>query len=520
MSKKNVKKELGRMREMMTYGLSEGKKNTPFSDVEYSRVGADGKLYGIVREGTKYYIKSAPQNVKPIKENFDYIGGFVNRKNNEYTSYANALKQFDLKMASLKEANAAGKKIMVESWNPDKRQQLTVESTNQMKREIARERQIMYNVTRINENKKQECGRCGDPFCEDGEVCLGKDCKDMDIEKTRDNIGNNPDKNGRRKGYPNKDANKDWTKVGDLPKDMFEGRSDSEVLGWNDDYDYIDDSHGTEIGDDDPFTEPRFTNRKRMRNGVVGEGKGKGKALHRQFWNQDEPTPGTNDRGDDDPFTKRVNEAIADMDADIDNGGNADGGLINKIDDMEQTLKNIADVLGVESNDMGDMGGGMPPMGDNMPPMGGGMPPMGGGMPPMGGGMPPMGGGMSPMGGGMPPMGNPDMMGNANGGDFNDSDLYNPTNEGRVYESRDFRRMLNEDRLDYFGKHPAYQKRVMSLPNTRHNEFPGYYDMNDESVYSEEPYGEQIGDGAPFLVDPDELENAIAESIIRNLKKK
>ena len=117
-------------------------------------------------------------------------------------------------------------------------------------------------------------------------------------------------------------------------------------------------------------------------------------------------------------------------------------------------------------------------------------------------------------------MGNPGMMGNANGDDFNDSDLYNQTNEGRVYESRDFRRMLNEDRLDYFGKHPAWQKRVMSLPSTRYNEFPGYYDMNDESVYSEQPYGEQIGDGAPFLVDPDELENAIAESIIRNLKKK
>ena len=238
MSKKNVKKELGRIKEMMSYGLSEGKKNTPFSDVEYSRVGADGKLYGIVREGTKYYIKSAPQNVKPIKENFDYIGGFVNRKNNEYSSYANALKQFDLKMASLKEANAAGKKIMVESWNPDKRRQLTVESTNQMKREIARERQIMYNVGRINENKKQECGCCGDPFCKDGEVCR---CDDMNIDKMRDNIGRNEYKDGVRKGHGFK-KDKAWKKA-DLPDDMFEGRSDSEVLGWNDDYDYIDDSH-------------------------------------------------------------------------------------------------------------------------------------------------------------------------------------------------------------------------------------------------------------------------------------
>ena len=504
MSKKNVKEELGRMKEIMTYVLSEGKKNTPFSDVEYSRVGADGKLYGIIREGTKYYIKSAPQNAKPIKENFNYIGGFVNRKNNEYTSYANALKQFDLKMASLKEANAAGKKIMVESWNPDKKRQLTVESTNQMKREIARERQIMYNVGRINENKKQECGCCGDPFCKDGEVC---GCDDMDIDKTSDNIGRNEYKNGVRKGHGFK-KDKAWKKA-DLPKDMFEGRSDDEVLGWNDDYDYIDDSHGTEIGAKDPFTEPRFTNRKRMRNGVVGEGKGK--ALHKQSWNQDDPTPGTNDIGDGDPFEEHVNEAITGMDANVD----SEGGLLGKINDMDQTLKNIADVLGIPDE------GGVPPMDGGMPPVDGGMPQgVDGGMPPMDGGAP-MGGGMPPMGGGMP-MGDPNMMGNANGGDFNDSDLYSQqqANEGRVYESRDFRRMMNEDRLDYFGKHPAYQKRVMSLPSARHNEFPGYYDMNDESAYSEMPYGEQIGDGAPFLVDPDELENAIAESIIRNLKKK
>lgn len=537
--RKNVNRELGRIREMMTYGLNEGKKNTPFSDVEYSRVGADGKLYGIVREGTKYYIKSADASKQPVKENFEYIGGFMNRKNNEYSSYANALKNFDLKMSSLKEANSPDKKIVVESWNPDKRQQLTVEATNEMKREIRRERQIMRNASRIDENKSQECDCCGDPFCKSGEKC---GASDMDIEKCQDNIGKNPDKNGRRKGYPMKSP-KGFKKAG-IPSGVFgEGRSDGEVLGWNDDYDYIDDSHGTEIGDDAPFTKKRFTNRVRMDNGVVGEGK----AMHREFWNQNSPKPGTNGRGrgvqsTDDPFNKSangsmteegwddedyMNEAIEGVDASVD-GGAPQGGLMGRIANMEDTLNNIANVLGAdvsaEDGDMGaegmDMGGGMmPPMGGpemGGQEMGGGMPPMGGQE--MGGAMPPMGG--QEMGGGMPPMGGQEM-GGAQQPNFNDGNLYpQQANESRVYESRDFRRMMNEDRLDYFGKHPAYQKKVMTYPTFNHQEFPGYHDWNDESLHSESPYGEQIGDGAPFMVDPDELENAIAESIIRNLKKK
>ena len=81
----------------------------------------------------------------------------------------------------------------------------------------------------------------------------------------------------------------------------------------------------------------------------------------------------------------------------------------------------------------------------------------------------------------------------------------------QIFESRAFRRAVKEDRLNDFGKHPAYQKRVMNLPPNNMQEFPGYYDMNDDSVDNDSPYGEKIGDGAPFSVDPDELEDAIVE---------
>ena len=90
-----------------------------------------------------------------------------------------------------------------------------------------------------------------------------------------------------------------------------------------------------------------------------------------------------------------------------------------------------------------------------------------------------------------------------------------------VYESVNYRKlMMNEDKLDMFGKHPAYQKEPMELPSNKHQEMPDYYDMNDESVENEQPYGQQIGDSAPFEIDPKAIENAIAESIKRILGNK
>jgi hypothetical protein len=95
-------------------------------------------------------------------------------------------------------------------------------------------------------------------------------------------------------------------------------------------------------------------------------------------------------------------------------------------------------------------------------------------------------------------------------------------NEGGMTPFKDAGRVPqgNMNKLDDFGKHPAYQKVVMSLPPKDLQEFPDYYDMNDESVRNDSPYGEKIGDGAPFDIDPESIDNAIAESIKRTLKKK
>ena len=72
-NKVNNDAQLQRMKALMNYGINESKQPA-YSSVEYSKVAADGKLYGIVREGTNYFIKVA-KNAKGglVTENFDYI---------------------------------------------------------------------------------------------------------------------------------------------------------------------------------------------------------------------------------------------------------------------------------------------------------------------------------------------------------------------------------------------------------------------------------------------------------------
>lgn len=166
----------------MTYGMvseSENKKGS----FEYHRVASDGKAYGIFKECSKYYIKTAPGDKETIAEAYDYIGGWNNRKDYEYDSYANAQKQFDLKMMSINEAcNVSGNATTLD---PSKKQEFIVEGTDKMKQEIARQRQIFSNVNtimtegsyigvgdpeRVSGNNDED-----KPYTEKGEAKLDKD---------------------------------------------------------------------------------------------------------------------------------------------------------------------------------------------------------------------------------------------------------------------------------------------------------------------------------------------------------
>jgi hypothetical protein len=96
------KEAINRMLELMGKApINEGSKN---SVVELTKVGPDGKVYGIVRENHEYYIKIANKADNLVVESFDYIGGLSNKKNEAYSSYSKAIKQLNLKFMSLNES--------------------------------------------------------------------------------------------------------------------------------------------------------------------------------------------------------------------------------------------------------------------------------------------------------------------------------------------------------------------------------------------------------------------------------
>ena len=96
------KEAINRMLELMGKApINEGSKN---SVVELTKVGPDGKVYGIVRENHEYYIKIANTVDNLVVESFDYIGGLSNKKNEAYSSYSKAIKQLNLKFMSLNES--------------------------------------------------------------------------------------------------------------------------------------------------------------------------------------------------------------------------------------------------------------------------------------------------------------------------------------------------------------------------------------------------------------------------------
>lgn len=562
----NVNSQLIRMRNLMKYGIDENKK-TPYTGVEYEKENG-GKLYGIVREGTKYYIKVSPNKKGKLAENYEYIGGFRNRKDNEYTSFAEAQKQFDLKMMSINEANAPEKKIMVESWNPDKQEELTVESTDRMKREISRERQIMLNATRINEKKSQNLAPISETCKENCESeCDGYDFKDAE----------NPKDSFRKKKHEEGDAKKanpDYkdAKIEEASEPLAWHSTGKDAAGNIADT-YMDKSHGTEIGDSAPFNDANgkdiddkegTSTTGEMNNGVV---EGKSMAMDNGD-NQNNPAVGVGKIGDTAPFDaedgRQIDEDIDDINADADveddatpdaEGGadddfadDADLGDEGDFDGDDEGLDDddVADDEGLDDEsdfdddedddvdpDLHDLQNQISDLNDKLDAV------------------------LNAVGGDEPTV---------DSSEYEDDDLYDdddeePIEDGmafesrrrngvQVYESRAYRQMMinearrnrarrineedgmkpfsdagrvprgNMNKLNDFGKHPAYQKKVMNLPRTSMQEFPGYYDMNDDSVYNENPYGEKIGSGAPFEVDPEEIENTIAESIMRHLGKK
>lgn len=110
------KQVLNRMRELMGESVDNSMSKT---SLVLTKKGPDGKVYGIVKENQEYYIKlvKSTKSSGLISEDFSYIGGLRNKKNESYPSYAKAIKHLNLRFLSLSESYGGPKINVFENDN-------------------------------------------------------------------------------------------------------------------------------------------------------------------------------------------------------------------------------------------------------------------------------------------------------------------------------------------------------------------------------------------------------------------
>lgn len=454
--------ELDRMKSLINYGKVEESTQSGaiIPRVEYSQKAADGKTYGIIRECNKFYIKVAPKkDTEVLAEDFDYIGGINNRRENEYATYAKASKQFDLKMMSINEAHAV--KVPVEQFKEQEESDWQINETKEMRSELNRFMQITNNVQSIlsedkqgftmNHDKVPEAPashpsdkKVNSPFT-DTAVANG----DKDFTKTatdpakqgapfdKDGEATNADMQSDKKPTGKTDATytekaqyvPDNTVADKKPSGgkvvrVTEGKrtlklTEEQVLAWNKSKEYMDMSHGTEIGSTAPYEEAPC---EELSEEVVNVNDVAGMEMD----NEDVPFPEVADGGSYLQFEKDYN--------DFENNGSFD----DNYDLSDIDAENAANA------DMDD--------------------------------------------------------------EFMFDDDFN--------ESKNHKQQTNEIELHVFGEHPAYQKVPMTTPPATEVAPNGARDWNDDSVKSEKPFGRQIGSSAPF---DEKVLDMLADSIMEKL---
>ena len=445
----NFSNDLERMQQLMKYGMNESSKKQGQSIVEFHQTAADGKTYGIVKECNKFYIKVAPKkDTEVLAEDYDYIGGFMNKKQYEYPTYTVASKQFDLKMKSINEAAGKDKAVLTEQFKPAETAEWQVNETREMRAELERFRQISNNVDYIlSENKSEKALQLGDPRSIKIEGGDPFEEKPDSTEKVNNGPKDSTDPKKADTTYKEKGEYKEEfkgsehtdpktaddtynkkvgkiengsesvsvsTEKGESHKNdkgvkMNEGRifrlTEEQVLAWNKALDYMDTKKGTEIGDTAPYTE-KLSNEEsnqEMNEEAIAMG---GDSMDQH----------TSEHGDTDPFTKNTGK-----------------------EDLNEE--------GIDSNT------GLPSNNTSM---------------------------------------------------LTDSEFDGATK-------------VNENTLDVFGKHPAYQKVPFETPaNTEIDKWGR--DWNDDSTKGEKPFGTQIGhSGDPFS---EKVVDILTDAVISRLKKK
>ena len=572
--KVNAEEQVQRMKHLMNYGMNESKQPV-YSNVEYSKMAADGKLYGIVREGAKYYIKVAKDtNGNLVSENFDYIGGFRNRKDNMFESFASAQRFFCEKLMCINESiDDKQKRVIAESWNLEEKKEVIEEGTRKMQAEIARQRQIMMNAQKINEGKSQCCDM--------------EDCPKCDTMKVEEPDAK-PGAPFTKKVGDAEIKQNDKTNITGKQKPVVGNKSAANEsaetpLSSRQNPDYMDTSHGTKIGDNTPFVnnvEDKPEDAVADAPGGEAEKEPELKNVNEETSmvyndNQNAPTPGVGEKGDNEPYDEKAeitedvdiddeledDAEIDDIDlddeqeTDIDNNEGDDEIIGGEDENEPMDIEDVEDEVIVDEPE-NDTEARLNAMEDKLNKI-------------------------------LDAINNlkyddddtlydddEDDLDNSEE-EVDDEEIVEPNGEVEdeeeyeVVESKSYKAMM-ESQKNYhraleldprtnpnkkaskedvdafkarqakrdahnkevdaergvvteendFGKHPAFQKKVMTTPPTNMPEKEGQYDMNDESAEEDKPYATQKGSNAPFDVNPEQIENAITEAVMNVLKKK
>ena len=563
----NFNDQLSRMKALMTYGtVNEDTKHISSYNIEYKAKAADGKYYGIIRENSKYFVKVATPGKEMIAEAYQYIGGVQNKKDYEYNSYANALKQFELKLGSINEAYDENRRVNVEALDPYKKEDLVIEGTEKMKNELARQRQIMRNAcvimneateigsTPFKSQPESEHDNSGDkdyPFTKEGKpeadrgaikfdggdpekhsATFGPDSNDVEdydldkgaTPKVKDSVASENPKGGKvarvdesMEECGSACAAGPFNEEGD--EDLELGQEEQPV-----DTDELDSVAPEELGDEELDSE----------EDELGDEEDLD-AEEPEFGEEDEL--GDEEDLDDDEFDFEDDDDLGEEDElgdDEDELGNEEDLDLGDEEDGEfEEEPEEGDFEGDEDfedeDELGDEEEEDPEIeldenvvkkfrklvresinemfGDDF---------------------------KSSV---AKPYGMSDEEyfsaddddeeddfddeGYDDGGHYDKRfDKRNPMDEAKAAKMNSIVEsvvsdILNEDELHVFGDHPGYRKKPMTLPQTGEDEFQVNRDWNDDSVHSEEPFGKGKGDSTPF----DQLVAQITDSVMKQINE-
>lgn len=180
-----IDSQLSRMNYLMEFTH---KGDNKMSNVAYHTTAIDGNIYGIIKEGTKYYIKTTVPGKETLAESYEYINGFMSKNENCYKSYNEATKQLELKLMSLNEAH--GVKGDVSTVDMDRSKKAFEKLTEEARTELNRVHAIFENSNKIGiidnignhgdaESKGKSTGantlKNNDPFNKTASATLDKD---------------------------------------------------------------------------------------------------------------------------------------------------------------------------------------------------------------------------------------------------------------------------------------------------------------------------------------------------------